>query len=108
MSKYSFSVNISPVEALNIVKRNQNADLLHEETIDLGDGRSVCILVFEKYYFRAENRAALTVIIDNTKGKTNVKSIAAGSSKGLLFGFDWGAGDDFAYSIKSMLEKYTI
>ncbi|MFA5576457.1 MAG: DUF6054 family protein [Tissierellaceae bacterium] len=108
MSKYIFSVNISPAEAMNIVKKNHNADLVHEEKIDLGDRKAVCILVYEKYYLRAENRAALTVIIDNSSGQTKVRSIAAGSSKGLLFGFDWGAGDDFAYSIKSMLEKYTI
>lgn len=108
MGKYDFKVKINPIEAIKLIKHNQNADLVHEEIIDLGEGKSIGILIFEKYYFRAENRAALTVIIDNAKGVTIVKSIATGSSKGLFFNFDWGATDDFAYSVRKILEAYVV
>ena len=108
MSKYVFSVSLSPKEAMEKIKYEQNAELVHEDLFALGEDKYICILVFEKYYFRVENRAALTVIIDNTTGKTRVKSIASGSSKGIIFNFDWGAGDSFARSICNILAKYKI
>ncbi len=108
MSKYNFKVDISPVEAMDIIKQRQSADLVHEELIDLGDGRYVATLIYEKYYFRANNRAALIVIIDNVNGDTDVRSIATGSSEGLFFNFDWGAADNFASSIESILDGFMI
>jgi hypothetical protein len=108
MSKYNFKVNIRPEEALKLVKENQYAELIHEEILDLGNGSIVGILVFEKYYFRAGNRAALTVIIDNIQEETEVRSVATGSSQGLFFKFDWGAADDFACSVRDVLEEYII
>lgn len=108
MSKTNFYVNIGVIETLALIKRRQSADLLQEEIINFDDGKIVGVLVFEKYYFRAENRAGLTVIVTNTDGKTNVKSIASGSSKGILFAFDWGAGDNFASSTYKILEDFVL
>lgn len=108
MSEYSFNVNISPREAMEIIKSRQDASLLHEELFNLGGEKYIGILIFEKYYFRAENRAGLTVIVDNTTGNTKIKSIVSGSSKGMIFNFDWGAGDNFANSVHSILRKYEI
>ncbi|MEQ7050938.1 DUF6054 family protein [Paenibacillaceae sp. P-4] len=53
-------------------------------------------------------RAALIVMIDNLRGVTNVRVVATGSSEGLIFNFDWGAADDFASSVESILEEYII
>lgn len=108
MSQYDFNVSLDPNEAIRIIKSKMNADLIHEELFVLGEDSYIGILIFEKYYFRAENRAGLTVIVDNTKGRTRVQSIASGSSKGILFNFDWGAGADFARSMHSILREYTI
>lgn len=108
MSKYIFNVSISPVETMEIIKNRHNADLVHEELLDLGDGRYVATLIYEKYYFRANNRAALIVIMDNVHGDTNVRSISTGSSEGLFFNFDWGAADNFAGSIETILEGFMI
>ncbi|HLR20368.1 MAG TPA: DUF6054 family protein [Tissierellaceae bacterium] len=108
MSKYNFKVNINPKEAFELVKSYQNADLVHEEFINLENNRSIGTLIFEKYYIRAENRAALVVIIDNIKGDTDVRVISTGSSKGFIFNFDWGASEDFAYSVKKGLRPYII
>ena len=108
MSKYNFKVNIDPEAALGIVKGHQNSDLVHEEFFDLGEGRSTGTLIFEKYYFRASNRAALIVIIDNLQGFTEVRSISTGSSQGMIFNFDWGAADNFANSVKESLREYII
>ncbi|SYX86180.1 conserved protein of unknown function [Paenibacillus alvei] len=47
-------------------------------------------------------------MIDNLRGVTNVRVVATGSSEGLIFNFDWGAADDFASSVESILEEYII
>lgn len=111
MAKYNFKVSIGPKQTYDLVMKGQSktmAELVHEEFIDLGDGKFIGILVFEKYYFRANNRAALIVIIDNIKGSTDVRSISTGSAEGMVFNFDWGAADDFAYSVMKALDTYII
>jgi len=108
MSLCNFKVKISPEHALSLVKENENADLIHEEINNLGDGRSIGTLIFEKYFFRVGNRAALVVIADNIKGVTDVRAIATGSSQGFIFNFDWGAADDFAHSVKDILKDYIV
>jgi hypothetical protein len=108
MSTYNFKVSISPIEGLDLVKQNEDADLVHEETHDLGNGRYIGTLIFEKYYMRVKNRVALVVIIDNIYGQTDVRSIATGSSDGMIFNFDWGAADSFANSVQDILSDYII
>ena len=108
MSKREFNLNISPIDALNMVKDNESADLIHEETIDLGENRFIGTLIFEKYYMRVSSRVALIVIIDNVKGVTNVRVVSTGSSQGMIFNFDWGASDDFTYSVEEILKEYII
>lgn len=104
----NFKVRINPEEALNLVKQNENADLMHEEINDLGNGRFIGTLIFEKYFMRVKNRAALVVIADNIKGVTDVRAVATGSSQGIIFNFDWGASDDFAYGVEDILREYII
>lgn len=108
MSKRSFNVSITPYQALELVMNQQNADLVHEEYHPLGEGKEIGTQVYEKYYFRSKNRAALIVMTDNLRGVTNVRVVATGSSEGLIFNFDWGAADDFASSVESILEEYII
>ena len=106
MGERIFYVNIEPKEALGLIKAQQTAELIGQEAFDLGDGKYIGILIYEKYYFRSENRAGLTVIVDNINGETKIKSIASGSSKGMIFKFDWGAGDNFALSVYNILREY--
>ncbi|MCT4594474.1 MAG: DUF6054 family protein [Anaeromicrobium sp.] len=108
MSKINLRVDITPEKAFHTIKRRQTADLVHEEFFDLGEGKSIGTLVFEKYYMRASNRAALIVIMDNFKGETEVRVISTGSSQGIIFNFDWGAAKNFTNSIKDILQDYII
>ncbi|EPY07359.1 hypothetical protein PAALTS15_11204 [Paenibacillus alvei TS-15] len=108
MSKRSFNVSITPYQALEHVMNHQTADLVHEEYHPLGEGKEIGTQVYEKYYFRSKNRAALIVMIDNLRGVTNVRVVATGSSEGVIFNFDWGAADDFVSSVERILEDYII
>ena len=108
MSTYNFRVRITPKEALDFVKENEDADLVHEEIHDLGNNVFIGTLVFEKYFIRVESRVALVVIIDNIYGPTDVRSISTGSSQGIFLKFDWGATEKFASSVQKILEDYII
>ncbi|NIK75499.1 hypothetical protein FHS15_000599 [Paenibacillus castaneae] len=108
MSKDSFNISIAPIEALHLVRDQQNADLVHEEYNELGEGRFIGTQIYEKYYIRSKNRAALIVIIDNINGVTNVRAISTGSSEGIIFNFDWGAADNFVSSVEKILGEYII
>lgn len=82
--------------------------MIHEEINHVGDQKYIANLVFEKYFMRVGNRAGLIVIFDNTKEETEVRVIATASSQGMIFNFDWGAGDDFADSVREILEEYIV
>ena len=108
MSKYDIKVTLTPSEALNMVKRFQNADLVHDEIHDLGEGKEIGTLVFEKYYMRVGNRVALVVISDNLKGYTGVRVVSTAGAEGFLFNFDWGASESFAESVRDVLSSYIV
>lgn len=108
MGSCNFEVRLSPREAFDIIQDRVNADLVYSEFNSLDHEKATGVLIFEKYFFRVSNRVALVVLIDNLKGDTVVKSISTGSSEGLFLKFDWGASEDFAYSVKDIMEKYII
>ncbi|SRR5690554_6162066 len=108
MSKDNFKVSLSPVEALEIIKSEQSSELVHEEILDIGNGKVVATLIFEKYYMRTSNRAALMVILDNLEGVTDLRVISTGSSQGVIFNFDWGASSDYVASVKKSLGEYIL
>lgn len=108
MSKCILKINISPEKALDIVRMNQNAELVHEELHNLWNGKSIGTLIFEKYFFRVKNRVALVVIADNINGATEVRVISTAGSEGLILNFDWGASNNFANSIQRILSDYII
>lgn len=108
MSQISFKVSISPDEALERVKEKIRVDSIYEEKHDLTDGKLIGSIVFEKYFLRTSNRAALVVYVDNIQGTTEVRAVATGTSQSMLFKFDWGAADDFVYSVRDILEEYVV
>ncbi len=66
---------------------------------------AVCLLVFEKYYWRSSNRASLTVLLTGADGYVTVDAVGAGGGAGVLFRFSWGAEDDFVATVESSLRK---
>jgi len=108
MSKCSFIVNLTSTEVMNRVKDEQDAEMIFEEFHDLGNGKDYGTLIFDKYFMRVSNRVALVVMVNNLNGKTQVTSVATGSAQGRVFKFDWGAGDDFSESVRSILKQYII
>lgn len=106
MAEKTINVNISPRSAQEIVERSITADLIYSELNNVDENIEFGVSVFEKYFFRNSSRAALTVIFRNIDGITTVKAIATGSSEGLFFNIDWGAGNNFVNSAIECLKEY--
>ena len=105
-------LSISPQEASRmltetIINNSVTGELIDEYSQDIGNGKTIIVLVYEKHYFRAENRLTLTVVIDNISGKTHIHAISGGGGKG-LFRFDGGASESFEESIFDAFYKYII
>ena len=108
MSKIDFKVSLPLIQAMELIKEGQNSELVHEEVLDIGNGKLTGTLIFEKYFFRSSNRAALIVILDNLEGVTDLRVVSTGSSQGLVINFDWGAASDFVKSVRWSLKDYII
>ncbi|MDY0234746.1 MAG: DUF6054 family protein [Gudongella sp.] len=108
MSKDNFKVSLDALSTLEIIKNAQTSELVHEEIIDVGNGKMVATLIFEKYFIRASNRAALIITLDNIEGVTDLRVVSTGSSQGVFLNFDWGAADSFVSSVRKALKDYIV
>ncbi len=108
MSKDNFKVSLDALSTLEIIKKAQTAELVHEEIIDVGNGKMVATLIFDKYFIRASNRAALIITLDNIDGITDLRVVSTGSSQGMFINFDWGAADSFVSSVRKALNDYIV
>jgi len=109
----NITVSLDPDAAAGIVKdyvlkSGISAECVCEYRSDAQNGAKMILLVFEKYFMRTSSRASLTVAIENLEGRTRVCSVGSGGGKGALFGFDWGAGEDFASTAVTALRGYVL
>jgi hypothetical protein len=65
----------------------------------------VYVMVFEKYYWRADNQASLTVIVSGEGGVVCVDAIGSGGGQGPFFKFSWGAEEDFVGTVGDILAR---
>ena len=70
------------------------AEVLGEHWRELDDAK-VCLLSFEKYYFRNGSYANLTMMFMEADGVQTVDCIGSGGGNGLL-NISWGANRNFA------------
>lgn len=106
MDRVSINVSITPSAAQAQIKSQITADLVHQEHHTLGD-HEVIVMVFEKFYFRNNSTAGLTVTISNDSGATCVNAVASAGGQG-LFNISWGANSSFAYQVQRILSAYEI
>lgn len=107
-----FLVRISPQEAVALVDREIINGSITGEKVDehictTDDSREVRVVVYEKHYYRADNRLTLTLTVDNLGSYTRVHAVGGGGGKG-FFRFDWGASESFADSVERALYQYKI
>ncbi|ODG90118.1 MULTISPECIES: DUF6054 family protein [Bacillaceae] len=98
-----FTVNINPNQATQLILEDLDlkSNLIFQDN-KVADEKEVVILVFQKFFFRNNSTATLTVTIDNFSGVTYVKCISSGNGEG-IFDFGWGAGKSFIKPIRLKL-----
>jgi hypothetical protein len=95
---------------LQIIEKALDNDSLSGELIakvkeTVGD-QTIYLLVFEKYFFRASNRASLSVLLIGDHKQTTVRSIGSGGGQGLFFRFSFGAESSFAHQVTKVLTSH--
>ena len=66
-------------------------------------------IVMDRYFFRNKSRASLSIVITEDEfGHAKIEAIGSGGGRGLIFSFDWGAGDSFESSLTYCLENHEI
>lgn len=73
------------------------------QLVDSSRRKDSIMLVFEKYYMRASNRASLSVMLSESEDGIYADIIGSGGGQGALFSFSWGAEGDFVDSGKYVL-----
>lgn len=106
-----FQVALAPGAAFQLLYESISSsgswgEFVDSHTVTHPHGGELVVAVFEKYYMRAGNRVGLTVTIHNFSGVTEVHTTGCAGSEGVLFRFDWGAGDDFADMPRKVLAPY--
>ena len=81
-----------------------DTELLYETKKDFGED-SIVLLSFEKYYFRNNSSASLTVLLTQKCGIQTADIVATGGGSG-IFNISWGANDSFAGKAVKILNKY--
>lgn len=112
MEKIDMKVSVPPKKALELVQQavtgSFSGELLDEYSRTTSDGKSIVMGLFEKYYMRSGNRATLTLLAQDISGETEVHLSAGGGGQGMVFRFDWGAGESFAELAKKALREYEV
>lgn len=109
MNKDNFKVSLDALSTIEKIKNGQIefSELMNEEIIDVKNGKIVATLIFEKYYFRSGNWAALIATVDNIEELTHLRIVSIGSS-GNVLNFDFGSAKSFVNSIRVSLADYII
>ena len=104
-----FKTKLLPFEVCNLILNSERTrnELVYEEYFNFDEGKQMAIMVFEKFYFRTNSMASMTIIIENTIGENLVKCIPSGGGEGLLAN-DWGSGKHFVNWVKKFIEAYII
>ncbi len=82
-----------------------SCELIESVTRSVG-GANIYVMVFEKYYWRASNRASLTVVVSGEGGEVWVDAIGSGGGQGPIFRLSWGAEDSFVGTVENILRPH--
>ena len=85
-----------------IVESGLSCEMIDSVVRKVGQDTSV-LLVFEKYYMRASNRASLSIMLTQEGSIIYVDAVSAGGGQGALFRFSWGAEEDFVSIVPQIL-----
>lgn len=106
MSKYEKQIEGNFEETLSALHNNImnrfSMELVDKSDLELGNVK-IGVRVYDKYYFRNDNRASLSVTVVGTGKDLIISAIGSGGGSGILFNFSWGAEDDIVSIVESVV-----
>jgi len=102
MSGFGNPDDIARLLADEIPRSGMSCELVDSVYRASGDA-GIHVMVFEKYYWRAKNRASLTVVVSGSGNTVYVDAIGSGGGQGALFRFSWGAEENFVGTVGDIL-----
>jgi hypothetical protein len=103
-SYLEFTVDIDPFDAVSMILSDEDfkQELVFQDyKVANDDANAIAILVFERYFFRNNSTATLTITVSNFEGDTTLKCISTGNGEG-IFDIGWWAGKSFIKPIRKM------
>lgn len=89
-----------------VLKSQLSAELISENYRRVGLV-NVCVLAFEKFFFRNGSYTSLTVVLTEDGENKTADIIGSGGGEG-LFNISWGANREIATDAASILKKFGL
>ena len=97
---------VSQIVTDGILSSGISCELVGRADRSFSDGTRATMLVFEKYFYRAGNRASISVMISGRDGNVSVDAVGAGGGTSVFFRFSWGAESSFVSTLEKILNNY--
>lgn len=94
---------IDIIDISKLVKSKLNAELVYENWRYSNDVR-IIFMCFEKYYFRNNSFAGLSLLITESNLVQTVDIVGFGGGEG-LFNLSWGANSEFKESVINIFKE---
>ena len=85
-----------------VSRSGASVELVSRDEAKINDA-TIITRIYEKYYMRNSSRASLTVQLVSHAGRIRAFLAGTGGGNGSLFGFSWGAEEDFVESAADSL-----
>ena len=85
-----------------VLESGLSCELIDSVVRKVGEDTAI-LLVFEKYYMRASNRASLSVMLTQDESTIFVDAVSSGGGQGAIFRFSWGAEESFVGIVPRIL-----
>jgi nucleoside-specific outer membrane channel protein Tsx len=106
MAKYEKQIKGNFEEIMSALHTNImdrfSMNLVDESDMELGNVK-IGVRVYDKFYFRNENRTSLSLTIVGDGEDLMISAIGSGGGSGILFNFSWGAEDDIVGIVESIV-----
>ena len=109
-------ITLSPEEGAELLQqwveeqgnfiRKIGKNIIDNCVVDFGEDKKAIVVVIEYYTWRNSNQMTATVVLDNSEKNTKVHIAVGGSSQGIIFSYDYGAGNSLEEKLKSLFKIY--
>ncbi|WP_421378157.1 DUF6054 family protein [Bacillus salacetis] len=111
-SYLEFTVDLEPVDAVALLLKDaemKEALVFQDYKVSTGADpeQAIAVLVLEKYFFRNNSTATLTITVSNFEGVTTLKCISTGNGTGLIDIGLW-AGRSFIKPVRKILAPHIL